>query len=101
MLTIEEQERQAFADGNTALADALARVIDLENQACELRAIISDARDEIDPALAKLARYPIFQDHYGGGFALYDNKHFTTAEQLSAYIKQELGAGARVGVASC
>ena len=41
-------------------------------------------------ALAKLARYPIFQDHYGGGFALYDNKHFTTAEQLAAYIKQEL-----------
>jgi len=41
-------------------------------------------------AMAKQAKYPIFQDHYGGGFALYDNKHFTTAEQLSAYIKQEL-----------
>jgi len=40
--------------------------------------------------LAKLARYPIFQDHYGGGFALYDNKHFQTAEALSAYIKLEL-----------
>lgn len=40
--------------------------------------------------LAKQAKYPIFQDHYGGGFALYDNKHFKTAEALSAHIKQEL-----------
>jgi len=48
-MTIEEQERQAYAAGNTALAAALAQVIDLENQACELRAIISDARGEIDP----------------------------------------------------
>ena len=48
MHTIEEQERQAYAAGNTKLAAALARVIDLENQACELRAIISDARGEID-----------------------------------------------------
>ena len=49
MLTIEEQERQAYAAGNIALADALARVIDLENEACELRDIIRDARGEIDP----------------------------------------------------
>ena len=48
-MTIEEQERQAYASGDTALADALARVIDLENQACELRDIIRDARGEIDP----------------------------------------------------
>ena len=48
-MTIEEQERQAYAAGNTALADALAIIIDLENEACELRAIISDARGEIDP----------------------------------------------------
>ena len=47
-MTLEEQERAAYASGNTALADALARVIDLENQAAELRAIISDARGEID-----------------------------------------------------
>lgn len=46
--TIEEQERQAYASGDTALAAALARVIDLENEACELRAIISDAVDLID-----------------------------------------------------
>lgn len=47
-MTIEEQERHAYAAGNTALADALAQVIDLENQACELRDIIRDARGEID-----------------------------------------------------
>jgi hypothetical protein len=48
MHTIEEQERQAYASGNIALADALARVIDLENEACELRAVIRDARGAID-----------------------------------------------------
>lgn len=48
-MTIEEQERAAYAAGNTALADALARVIDLESEACELRDIIRDARGEIDP----------------------------------------------------
>ena len=48
-MTIEEQERAAYAAGNTALAAALARVIDMENEAAELRAIISDARGEIDP----------------------------------------------------
>lgn len=48
MLTIEEQERAAYASGNTALADALAQVIDLENEACELRDVIRDAVDLID-----------------------------------------------------
>ena len=48
MHTIEEQERQAYAAGNTALAAALAQVIDLENEAAELRAVIRDARGEID-----------------------------------------------------
>ena len=47
-MTIEEQERAAYAAGNTALAAALARVIDLENEACELRDVIRDARGEID-----------------------------------------------------
>lgn len=47
-MTIEEQERQAYASGDTKLALALARVIDLENQACELRAVIRDARGAID-----------------------------------------------------
>ena len=47
-MTIEEQERAAYAAGNTALAAALAQVIDLENQAAELRDVIRDARGEID-----------------------------------------------------
>jgi len=47
-MTIEEQERAAYTSGDTKLADALARVIDLENEACELRAVIRDARGEID-----------------------------------------------------
>jgi hypothetical protein len=47
-MTIEEQERAAYASGDTALADALAIIIDLENQACELRDIIRDAVDLID-----------------------------------------------------
>ena len=47
-MTLEEQERAAYAAGNTALAAALAQVIDLENQACELRDVIRDARGEID-----------------------------------------------------
>lgn len=46
--TIEEQERHAYASGDTALAGALARVIDLENAAAELRDIIRDAVDLID-----------------------------------------------------
>ena len=48
MLTIEEQERAAYAAGNTALADALATIIDLENQASDLRAIILDALNDTD-----------------------------------------------------
>ena len=47
-MTLEEQERQAYAAGNTALADALAIIIDLENEAADLRAVIRDAADLID-----------------------------------------------------
>ena len=47
-MTIEEQERAAYASGNTALADALGQVIDLENEAAELRDVIRDAVDLID-----------------------------------------------------
>ena len=47
-MTIEEQERAAYASGNTALADALAIIIDLENRAADLRAVIRDAADLID-----------------------------------------------------
>jgi hypothetical protein len=42
MLTIEEQERAAFAAGNYELARTLARVIELEDDACELRAAATD-----------------------------------------------------------
>jgi hypothetical protein len=49
MLTIEEQERAAYASGDTALADALAMIIDMENRASDLRAVIRDAVDLIDP----------------------------------------------------
>jgi len=48
MLTIEEQERAAYAAGDTKLADALAIIIDLKNQASDLRAVIRDAADLID-----------------------------------------------------
>ena len=47
-MTIEEQERYAHAAGDTALAAALAQVIDLENEACELRAAVTDAELTIE-----------------------------------------------------
>lgn len=49
-LTTEEQERTAYAANNTPLAVAWGRIIDLENQACELRALVREAVDEIDDA---------------------------------------------------
>ena len=49
-LTTEENERAAYAANNTPLAIAWGRIIDLENQACELRALIREAVDEIDGA---------------------------------------------------
>ena len=47
-MTIEEQERYAHARGDTALAAALGQVIDLENEACELRAAATDAQLTIE-----------------------------------------------------
>jgi 3-keto-L-gulonate-6-phosphate decarboxylase len=47
MQTIEEMERRAYAAGNTTLADAYGRVIDLENHAAELRALVREAVDFI------------------------------------------------------
>ena len=47
-LTIEEQERAAYADGNTALADAFSRSIDLEQERLQLRQCIRDAAVLID-----------------------------------------------------
>ena len=42
-LTTEESERAAYTANNQPLAIAWGRVIDLENQACELRALIREA----------------------------------------------------------
>jgi hypothetical protein len=47
MQTIEEMERRAYAAGNTTLADAYGRIIDLENHAAELRALVREAVDFI------------------------------------------------------
>jgi len=50
-LTIEEQERQAYAQGNTALADAFSRVIDLEQERLRLRDLLRDAIDTLGHCL--------------------------------------------------
>jgi hypothetical protein len=50
-LTLDEQERTAYADGNTALADAFSRIIDLEQERILLRQCIRDAADMIDDDL--------------------------------------------------
>jgi len=50
-LTLEEQERTAYADGNTALATAWGRIIDLEQERLLLRQCIRDAADLIDDDL--------------------------------------------------
>lgn len=42
-LTTEESERAAYAANNTPLATAWGRIIDLENQARELRALVREA----------------------------------------------------------
>lgn len=49
-LTTEENERAAYAANNTPLAVAWGRIIDLENQACELRALVREAVDFIASA---------------------------------------------------
>lgn len=49
-MTIEEMERAAYAADNKPLADAYGRIIDLENQCAELRALVHDAVDFIDSA---------------------------------------------------
>ena len=50
-LTLDEQERAAYADGNTALATAWDRIIDLEQERLQLRQCIRDAADLIDDDL--------------------------------------------------
>lgn len=50
-LTLDEQERAAYAQGDTALATAWGRVIDLEQERILLRQCIRDAADLIDDDL--------------------------------------------------
>lgn len=47
-LTIEEQERAAYAAGDTALVDAFSAIIDLEQERLQLRQCIRDAAELID-----------------------------------------------------
>ena len=50
-LTTEENERAAYAANNQPLAIAWGRIIDLENQACELRALVREAVDTLGHCL--------------------------------------------------
>ena len=50
-LTNDEQERAAYAAGDTALATAWGRVIDLEQERILLRQCIRDAAELIDDDL--------------------------------------------------
>ena len=52
MLTIEEQERQAYQQGNITLAGALAAQIDAESALAEAPA----AREELQSEIAHLKR---------------------------------------------
>jgi len=46
-LTLEEKERAAYAAGNTALADAFSRIIDLEQERILLRQFLREAYGEL------------------------------------------------------
>ena len=50
-LTLEEQERAAFADGNYDLARTLAHVIELEDALAEARAAATDDARTIEHIL--------------------------------------------------
>ena len=47
MHTLEEQERAAYAAGDTALAAALAAQIDAENELAAVPAALEELQDEI------------------------------------------------------
>ncbi|CAB4146324.1 hypothetical protein UFOVP501_4 [uncultured Caudovirales phage] len=50
MLTIDEQERQAIWAGDTAMALALGRIIDLEQERLKLRQLVREAQDYVEDA---------------------------------------------------
>mgnify|MGYP003656349392 FL=1 len=45
--TIEENERAAYAAGNTVLSDAFSRIIDLEQERLRLRQLVREAVDHV------------------------------------------------------
>ena len=47
-LTLEEREREAYRDGNTDLANAIGKVIDLQNYITELHNLIAEKIDQTD-----------------------------------------------------
>lgn len=47
MLTLDEQERHAYQQGNTILADALAAQIDAEDALAEAPAALEELQSEI------------------------------------------------------
>jgi len=47
-LTLEEREREAYRDGNTELANAIGKAIDLENYIVELHALIEEQIHQTD-----------------------------------------------------
>ena len=50
MHTIDEQERQAYTAGDAAMAVALGRIIDLEQERLKLRDLVRDAQDYVQDA---------------------------------------------------
>ena len=47
-LTLEEREREAYRDNNIDLANAIGKVIDLENYIAELHALIEEQIHQTD-----------------------------------------------------
>ena len=45
--TIEENERAAYAAGDTVLSDAFSRIIDLEQERLRLRQLVREAVDHV------------------------------------------------------
>ena len=51
MLTLDEQERDAYAAGQYRLSDAFSRIIDLEQERLQLRDLLRDAIDTLGHCL--------------------------------------------------
>lgn len=87
-MTTEESERAAYTANNTPLAIVWGRVIDLENQACELRALLRDAIDTLGHCL------PVIDAHRrasGGDGDLSAANARDVIERITAALDQ--GAG--------